>query len=143
MEVNITNIMMAAVWNSHWQFCVSLTQRLSYPQTHSYAHTYLNIKPDVLFWARWLVQTFINIIYECPARFFLVGFEITYLKGQFKKNKIILELFNVEVKWRLTVSTSRFDYMFAEWCLEVYFVIFLLFIYSLIYVLFNIVQFWP
>lgn len=33
--------------------------------------------------------------------------------------------------------------VFVEWCLEVYFMIFLLFIYSLIYVLFNIVQFWP
>lgn len=33
--------------------------------------------------------------------------------------------------------------VFVEWCLEVYLMIFLLFIYSLIYVLFNIVQFWP
>lgn len=34
--------------------------------------------------------------------------------------------------------------LFVEWCLEVYFYdFFLLFIYSLIYVLFNIVQFWP
>lgn len=66
-------------YNKHYDgSCLKFTLTVlckPYPKaflcTNTFLCTHLNIKPDVLFWARWLVQTFINIIYECPTRFFL------------------------------------------------------------------------
>lgn len=99
----------AAVLNSKWQFCDK--RSVQHPRVFLCTNTpvHLNVQPDMLFWARWLMERPLWV----PHLVFVswVWDNINVWKVNLKKKKKNLELFNIEVKWRLTVSTSPFDYM--------------------------------